>query len=114
MFSAQGASRTSKIAYVRGDSLYNGRPISEAFPTDSTYALNAQWYRNNETIVFRSRRYVKYGLPRFLGTTDVTAVGSVGPVTVFAESPDRPVLEVIYIPVQPGCEFQPYEILGIK
>lgn len=53
---------------------------------------------------------MKYGLPRFLGTTDVTAAGSVGPVTVFAESPDRPVLEVIYIPVQPGCEFQPYDM----
>lgn len=103
-----------EIQYVRGDSLYQGRPLFEVFLTDSTYALNSRWYRNSETIVFRGRRYVKYGLPRFLGTADVTAAGSIGPVTVFAESPDRPVLEVIYIPLQPGCEFQPYEIQGIK
>lgn len=35
-----------EIEYVRGDSLYRGRPLAQAFPTDSTYALNASWYKN--------------------------------------------------------------------
>jgi len=93
----------------RGDSTYQSRPFSAAFPTDSTYALNAAWYRDNEPIAFARGRYVKYGLPRILGTTDVVPFGDFQGVTVFAEptmNRDRP--EVIYIPVRPGCEFQPY------
>ncbi|HKP74880.1 MAG TPA: hypothetical protein VJT67_05020, partial [Longimicrobiaceae bacterium] len=100
---------------ARGDSTYRGQPLSVAFPTDSTFALNAAWYRNNEPIAFGGGRYLKYGLPRILGPTDVVPVGAFRGVTVFAEpSAPRPRPDVIYLPVQPGCEFQPYEVGGIK
>jgi hypothetical protein len=98
-----------------GDTVYGGMPISKAFPTDSTYALNAGWYRDSEPIAFARGRYVKYGLPRILGTTDVVPTGTFRGVTLFVEagmSRVRP--EVIYIPVQPGCEFQPYRVIGPK
>ncbi|HEX9936671.1 MAG TPA: hypothetical protein VGB15_06100 [Longimicrobium sp.] len=73
------------------------------------YAANATWFINNEPITFNGRRYVKYGLPRVLGVTEVTSSGTFEGVPVFAEagaaSPD-----VIYIPVRTGCEFQPYQV----
>lgn len=99
----------------RGDTTYLGRPLSAAFPTDSTYALNAAWYRDGEPIWVGQGRYVKHGLPRILGTTDVVPVGTFRGVTVFAEpvaNRGRPA--VIYLPVRPGCEFQPYIATGPK
>src|SRR5690242_3178959 len=55
----------------KGDTVWRGTPIAQAFPTDSTYALNAAWYRDNEPIAVAAGRYVKYGLPRILTPTDV-------------------------------------------
>jgi len=74
------------------------------------YAESATWFVNSEPVTFMGRRYVKYGLPRVLGTGDVHAAGTVQGVTVFAEhaaNAEHP--EVIYVPVRPGCEFQPYQ-----
>ena len=98
-----------------GDTTYQGRPFSATFHTDSTHALNASWYQDNEPIAFARGRYVKYGLPRILGSTELVPIGTFRGVTVFAEpmaNRERP--EVIYIPVRPGCEFQPYMGAGIK
>ena len=93
-----------------GDTTVNGTPFATAYPTNDAYAANATWYINNEPITFNGRRYVKYGLPRVLSTTEVTSVGTNSGVGVFAESSanaQRP--DVIYVPVRPGCEFQPYQ-----
>lgn len=92
-----------------GDSTHRGRRFSEVFPLDSTYAANAAWYRRSEPIRVLGKPYVKYGPEIFLGTTDVVPVATFRGVAVFAEpganlgSPD-----VIYVPVRPGCRFQPY------
>jgi hypothetical protein len=97
------------------DSTYRGQPIARAFRADGTYALNAVWYRDNEPITVAGHRYVKYGLPRILGSTDVVPVATYHGVTMFAEpgtNPRRP--EVVYVPVRPGCWFQPYTGGGIK
>jgi hypothetical protein len=100
---------------ARGDTTYQGRPFAQAFPTDSTYALNAPWYRSYAPVPFAEGRYIKYGLPRVLGTTDVVPFGKIGPVTVFAEpTANRRQPIVIYISVRPGCEFQPYQAFGNK
>ncbi|MFL5537570.1 MAG: hypothetical protein ACJ8J0_01175 [Longimicrobiaceae bacterium] len=98
-----------------GDTVYGGMAISKAFPIDSTYALNAGWYRDNESIPFARGRYVKYGQVWILATTDVVPTGIFHGVTVFVEagvSRVRP--EALYVPVQPGCEFQPYIATGPK
>lgn len=92
-----------------GDAVHAGVPLSRAFPADSTYALNAKWYVYSGFIQVAGGLYVKYGLPRILAPTDVVPVAAYRGVTVFAEpaaNPRRP--EAIYIPVRPGCEFQPY------
>jgi hypothetical protein len=93
------------------DTAYNGQPVSVAFPATTGYAGAETWFINTEPVTFNGRRYTKYGLPRILVTTDVTNVGTVNNVSVFAEpsaNAQRP--EVIYIPTRPGCEFQPYQI----
>ena len=99
----------------RADTMYQGRRFNEAFPATTGYAGGATWYINTEPITINGRRYVKYGLPRVLAPGDVVRDGEMLGVPVFAELPvPRSVIEVIYLPVKPTCEFQPYEILGIK
>ena len=93
----------------KGDTVWRGTPIAQAFPTDSTYALNAAWYGNSEPILVAGGLYTKYGLPRILTPADVVPVAAFRGVPVFAEpvaNPRRP--EIFYVPVRPGCEFQPY------
>jgi hypothetical protein len=52
---------------------------------------------------------VRYGLPRVLGVNEVTRMGEFQGVPLFAEAgQSRP--EVVYVPVRPGCEFQPYQV----
>jgi hypothetical protein len=99
---------TARYNQTRGDTTYNGQPFSTAFPATTGYAANAGWYINNEAITFNNRRYVKYGLPRVLGVTEVSRAGEFQGVSVFSEGGNMNA-EVIYIPVRPGCEFQPYQ-----
>ena len=97
------------INTVTLDTTYRGRPFSAAFPVDSTYAGAARWYLDAEPVFVAEGRYMKYGAPRILGTTDVVPAATFRGVTVFAEAGTdlrRP--EVIYVPTRHGCEFQPY------
>lgn len=87
-----------------GDTTYQGQPFSTAFPTTAGFAASATWFIDNETVRLHGRRYAKYSLPRLLAPGDVRAVGEYQGVAVFGT--DDP--EVVYVPVHPGCEFQPY------
>jgi hypothetical protein len=101
------------VLSFRGDTVTNtGVPVSRVYPSDSTYALNAGWYTTSQAISVMGVSYVKYGLPRILATTDVVPVAAYRGVTVFAEPGDDPRPGVIYVPVRPGCEFQPYTVLA--
>lgn len=92
-----------------GDTTVLGRRFSDLYPPDSAYAVSHRWYAEREPILYRGRRYVKYGLPRVLGESEVEPSGSVAGVVVFVEPGQRRIPDVIYLPVRPGCEFQPYE-----
>ena len=92
-----------------GDTTVNGQPFATAYPTGAQYGANATWYINNEPVTFQNRRFVRYGLPRVLGVNEVTRVGDFQGVPIFAEAGQtRP--DVVYVPVRPGCEFQPYQV----
>ncbi|HEX8670697.1 MAG TPA: hypothetical protein VF710_02360, partial [Longimicrobium sp.] len=94
---------------TRGDTTVNGQPFATAHPMGTQYAANATWFINNEPVMFQNRRFVKYGLPRVLGVNEVTRVGEFQGVSLFAETGQtRP--DVVYVPVRPGCEFQPYQV----
>ena len=91
-----------------GDTVASEQQMAAALSLGPEYAAVAPWYVNNDPILFQSRRLVKYGLPRVLGINEVTRVGDFNGVPLFAEVGEtRP--EVVYVPVRPGCEFQPYQ-----
>jgi hypothetical protein len=81
--------------------------------TGKEYADGRTWFINNDRVKFDGRNYVKYGLPRVLGLMEIEKRGTYDNVGVYAESGldlDK-IVEVIYIPVRQGCEFQPSVIL---
>ena len=81
------------------------------YPNDASYAEGHAWYFKNNALRHRGRRYRKYGLPRVLGTSEIVrATSTVGTVPLFVEDATANPPEVLYVPVRPGCEFQPYQI----
>lgn len=106
-----GMLRTVQAQYSSAtrDTTVGGRPFAEAHPaTAAPYAAGAAWYIQDALITVDGRRFVKYGLPRVLAAGEVTRLGEHQGVPVFAEvGAPRP--QVVYVPVRPGCEFQPYQ-----
>jgi hypothetical protein len=91
-----------------GDTLVDGRPVHEAYPLTAAYASKTDWFARDNWIVYQGLHY-KYGLPRTLNAGDVVPVGVFRGVTVFADPADKERI-VFYIPVDPFCMFQPYEL----
>lgn len=95
---------------VTGDTTLAGRPFSGVHRTTTPpYAAGAAWYINNGTFTYQGSRYVKYGLPRVLGVTEISRVGNADGIPIFAEAGGSAPYGVLYVPVRPGCEFQPYQ-----
>lgn len=99
-----------------GDTLVDGRPFAAAYPDTIGYAAGAAWYVTNEHMSLNGKRYVKYGLPRVIGPHELTRAGEYRGVPLFAEKGKAVVQtehgqtsDFRYVPVRPGCEFQPYE-----
>jgi hypothetical protein len=107
-----GALREVTAVYntANGDTTVSGRPFAQAYPATSGYAAGSTWFINNEPITVNGRRYVKYGLPRVLGVNEVVRTADYMGVPVFAEAGATGATEVLYLPVRPGCEFQPYQL----
>ena len=88
----------------------SGQAFSTAYPaTAPTYAASETWYINNDSISLNDRQYVRYGTTRILTPGTLTSAGTVNGVGVFAETGATSPFDVIYVPVRPGCEFQPYQ-----
>lgn len=86
------------------------RKFSEVYPDASKdYAANASWYVNHEAVSFQGKSFDKYGLPRVLGVNEITKAGEYKGVNVYVEAGYDGPIDIIYIPVRGGCEFQPYE-----
>ncbi len=73
------------------------------------YAKNFSWYINNEGITVNNQYYEKYGLPRVLGANEIEKFAKYQTVGVYREKGMIGDAEVIYIPIQGECEFQPYQ-----
>ena len=100
---------TTRMVAPGAETTYSHAPPPPGLEFDyAAYAANKGWYINNEPITFNGRRYVKYGLPRVLGVTEVARAGAYEGVSVFSKGGSMRA-DVIYIPVRPGCEFQPYQ-----
>ncbi len=92
-----------------GDTMVAGQAFAMAYPATTGYAAGSTWYINNEPLTIGGRRYVKFGLPRVVGSTEVTRTNEYQGVGVFTESTATGTPDVVYVPVRPGCEFQPYQ-----
>ncbi|MCR6720097.1 MAG: hypothetical protein NVV59_07285 [Chitinophagaceae bacterium] len=82
-----------------------------------SYAANHNWYLDNETIEINKVKYQKFGLPRVLSTEEIKKYDEYQGVGAYretpktrkgAESPKEETPFILYIPVRPLCEFQPY------
>jgi hypothetical protein len=81
-------------------------------PIEPLYVGRSQFYLNNETVVVYHHRYLKAGLPRRVPIGQLRRRGSYRDTSVFVardEGDEDHVPDVIYLPVGPGCLFQPYQ-----
>jgi hypothetical protein len=88
------------------------RPFSEMYPIAAPdYAAGTTWYVNGDEVRLQDRDYVRFGVPRLItGTTQLQRVGDFEGVGVFAETGAETPYPVLYVPLRPGCEFQPYQL----
>lgn len=93
----------------RGDTLIDDRSWRDVYPaTRPPYALGASWLAR-EFVVLDGRHYTPYGLPEVIEPHLLVPVGEFRNVPVFAEGGiGEEVPSAIFIPIRPGCEFQPY------
>jgi hypothetical protein len=95
-----------------GDTTVGGRPFAEVYADTGQYAATREWYVNNEPIDYDPRNvcYMKFGLPRHVARESLVRLGEWRGAPVFRERPDDLGLPgVVWVPVYPGCSFQPYQ-----
>ncbi|HET7273913.1 MAG TPA: hypothetical protein VFI91_01970 [Longimicrobiaceae bacterium] len=87
------------------------RPFSEAYPAVApAYAASTTWFINNDSIQVMDNDYVKFGVTRVVPATRLQRVGAYEGVGIFAETGAETPQQILYVPVRPGCEFQPYQL----
>lgn len=96
-----------------GDTVVGGRPFSVVYADTGQYAATREWYVNNEPIDYDPQNvcYVKYGLPRYVAQEALVRLGEWRGVPVFRERTEESLPGVIYVPVHPGCQLQPYQYM---
>ncbi|MDQ3388476.1 MAG: hypothetical protein M3483_03115 [Gemmatimonadota bacterium] len=102
---------TVQFNRTTGDTMVAGQRFSAAYPaTAPNYVAGETYFINNQEITVMDRAYVKYGLPRVIGANELTRVGEYSGTPVFAQTGATGRPDVIYLPIRPGCEFQPYNV----
>jgi hypothetical protein len=100
---------------ARGDTVVmvsgERRPFATVYPSVAPdYAAGETWYINNDSITVMDTEYVRFGVPRVITSGQLTRVGDHEGVGVYAETGADMPYSVIYVPLRPGCEFQPYQV----
>lgn len=98
---------------LTGDTLVDGRPLAEAHPAaHPPYARDAPWLAKEIIVLEGKYFYAAYGPPRVLEPGLLARAGEFRGVPLFAErgtiQDSVPGAGTLYVPVRPGCEFQPY------
>jgi hypothetical protein len=86
------------------------RRFRDVHPGIQAYATGRSWFVEGGPIRVANRQYVRFGLTRVIQPAELTRIGEHQGVPVFA-APGQPAApDVVYLPVRPGCEFQPYQL----
>jgi hypothetical protein len=89
-----------------------GAPLTLPIPPDAPTAGLTRWYLGHQPILFEGFRYFQYGPSRTLAPGDVTRIASLDGVGLYAETGQAGLVDMLYVPVRPGFEFQPYQGFG--
>lgn len=95
-----------------GDTVVDGVPWRQAYPAAyPPYAAGAPWYVAHEMMPIPDRPALeKYGTTRVLAPAELKRYGEYRGLPLFVEAGfNGDVVEVVYVFVRPGCEFQPYQ-----
>ncbi|MEX2570508.1 MAG: hypothetical protein WD737_04330 [Gemmatimonadota bacterium] len=88
-------------------------PFAEAYPDSEGYAAGKAWFNDESTIGYRWRRYRRTGTERLLAPTDLRHASEHEGVPIFASRSFSGIWpDVLYLPIRPGCSFQPYQPRG--
>jgi hypothetical protein len=91
------------------DTVVNGTPFAQAHPaTAPNYAAGASWFIQSSDMTFDTRQWVKYGVTRVVQPPQLQRAGEFQGTPVFAEAGATAPFSILYVPVRPGCEFQPF------
>lgn len=95
-----------------GDTMIDNRPFAAAHPASSpTYASGATWYVNDDVVTLGGQEYVRFGVARVVTPpSQLTSVGEFQGTPLFAQTGAAAPQDVLYVPLRPGCEFQPYQL----
>jgi hypothetical protein len=92
-----------------GDTMLDGVPLHLAHPaTMPGYGAGAAWFVQEDSLTFDDAVWIKFGVTRAIDPDDVRPIGFHQGTPLFAEAPAQPPYPVLYVPVRPGCEVQPY------
>ena len=93
------------------DTVVEGRPFAEAYPTTAKYAKNAEWFINSEFLEPGRWPYGWYGLPRVMQPHELVPAGEYRGVLMFREVGDLgDPTQVLYAAVEPACIFMVYTV----
>jgi hypothetical protein len=94
------------------DTTVSGQRFRDAYPSAApAYAAGANWYVTTDQMRFNNRDYVRFGVSRLITTpAQLTRVGDFEGTPIFAEAGATAPHDVLYVPLRPGCEFQPYQL----
>jgi hypothetical protein len=100
---------TADFNTATGDTTSAGQPFRRVFPsTTPPYAAGAVWYIGNDPLTLDGRSYRKAWLPRVVEPDKLVRAGEYRGVPLFAWTESREPHEVRFVPVRPGCDFEPY------
>lgn len=82
-------------------------------PSPPRYAAETEWFRNNQPITLGRTRFIKYGLPRPMDPAELSRIGLLGQVVIYAERGKAKRPDVLYVPVE-ASTFQRYENTAVS
>lgn len=93
------------------DTVVAGQKFATRYPgTAPTYAAPAPWFTGSDSTLYNGAPYVKFGVTRVVQPDQLLRAGDINGTSVFVGRGESQPYQILYVPVRPGCEFQPYRM----